>query len=157
MTPLMKSGVRGISVMVVKSSTSRTLATSMPKTSLPSLKVRYCRVSVISLTLIVVSFRVCKRARAARPRPTSQKRSNSLSRLSPLSFSFNVTPDLVVGLGAGRRAVPLAPAGPAGASAARAGFRRCRPRAASSRVVAGAEEAQRAHQLIGLAGQLFGG
>ena len=55
-TPLMNSGVRGISVMVVKSSTSRTLATSIAKISLPSLKVRYCRVSVISVNAHVVSF-----------------------------------------------------------------------------------------------------
>src|ERR1035438_6827335 len=53
MTPLMKSGVRGIFVMVVKSSTSRTLETSMANTSSANLNVRYCRVSVISVTLIV--------------------------------------------------------------------------------------------------------
>src|SRR3984957_17714210 len=52
-TPLMKSGVRGILVMVVKSSTSRTLETSVAYTSSPNLNVRYCRVSVISVTLMI--------------------------------------------------------------------------------------------------------
>ena len=53
MTPAMNSGVLGIAVMGVRSSTSLTFATSVAKTSLPSLKVRYCRVSVISLTLML--------------------------------------------------------------------------------------------------------
>src|ERR1035441_3504186 len=73
MTPLMKSGVRGIFVMVVKSSTSRTLETSMANTSSANLNVRYCRVSVISVTLIV-SFlshpEVAARAQKARATPS---------------------------------------------------------------------------------------
>ena len=60
MTPAMNSGVRGIWVMVVRSRTSLTLATSVAKISLPSLKVRYCRVSVISLTLIRQLLSYCE-------------------------------------------------------------------------------------------------
>jgi len=45
MTPRMNSGVRGILVMDVSSSTSRTLAMSRAKTSLPRVKVRCWLVS----------------------------------------------------------------------------------------------------------------
>jgi hypothetical protein len=40
-TPRMNSGVRGTLVIVVKSKISRTFPTSSPKTSSPSLNVRY--------------------------------------------------------------------------------------------------------------------
>jgi len=51
-TPLINSGVWGTFVTVVNSRISRTLETSMAKISFPSWKVRYCRVSVMDVTLI---------------------------------------------------------------------------------------------------------
>ena len=52
--------------MVVRSSTSLTFATSVAKISLPSLKVRYCRVSVISLTLMrLTPFSILKTGRGS--------------------------------------------------------------------------------------------
>ena len=59
--------------MVVKSSTSRTLATSVANTSSPSLNVRYCRVSVISVTLIIVSFRGWSAERAPLDGPAPER------------------------------------------------------------------------------------
>jgi hypothetical protein len=82
--------------MVVKSSTSLTLATSVANTSLPSLKVRYCRVSVISVTLIVSSFRMLK---------ASARQRRRWSRLETLEFLVQVI-GLLLSLSLSRRLTP---------------------------------------------------
>ena len=52
-TPRINSGVPGTFVMAVKSSTSRTFEIFTAKTSLSSVKVRYCAISVIGSVIII--------------------------------------------------------------------------------------------------------
>src|ERR1022692_1381881 len=156
MTPLMKSGVRGILVIVVKSSTSRTLETSMANTSSASLNVRYCRVSVISVTLMIsflshpeIAARARAGARAAAPLEAFEFLVNPVAGLSHLESDSGFAGLPRAGVGGAVGDCRLKVSQRSGDLAARGPHRR------GLSCVSGAEESESADELVALASQFF--